>query len=145
MRMQACTMGLASGLAALFLCTGCSQQELGGQGDVAEKQEVHEVTVIGTLAGETASADAKSTAADRRALAAVEEQVVERALVVNGRTRKSISERLAEVQDPAVHKRIENGDPYSKLSIRRSGHAEKAAYEKARVSENGQRNLEGDR
>ena len=134
MRMQVCAIELAFGLVVLVLFTGCGQQEPGWQGVAAEKQEVHSDTVIDTLAGAMASAPAKLTAANKWAPAAVEEQVVERVLAVNERTRKSISERFAMVQDPAVQKRIENGDQYSKVSIKRSGHAEKNAYEKARVS-----------
>ncbi len=145
MRMKACTMGLASGLAALFLCTGCSQQELGGQGGVAEEQDVHAETGTDRLASATASAAAKPTVADRRARAAVEPQVLERVLAVNGKTRKLISERLAEVHDPAVQKRIENGDQYSKVSIKRSGHAERNAYEMARARAKGQHGAEVDR
>jgi hypothetical protein len=133
-------MGLAFGLAVVVMCTGCSQQEPGGQSGAAEEQAVHVDTVIDTLAGAMTSATAESTAANKRAPAAVEEApVVEGALPVNERTRKSIRERFAMMQDPAVQKRIESGDPYSKVSIKRSGHAEQDAYEMARARANGPR------
>lgn len=138
MRMQVCAMGLAFGLAVVVMCTGCSQQEPGGQSGAAEEQAVHVDTVIDTLAGAMASEAAESTAA-KRAPVEVKAQVVEGALPVNERTRKSIRERFAMMQNPAVQKRIESGDPYSKVSIKRSGHAEQDAYEMARARANGPR------
>jgi len=111
---QVWTIGLAAvSVGFLFCAVACSQQE-----------------PVATLAAET-KPQAEERAEATGSVAAAERP--DAAGTAAQETQRSKRNRLADLQDPAVQKRVESGDPHSKVTIKRASSADRDAYDKARA------------